>query len=155
MTQKVAKSRKNARVRQAAELRALGWSWVDIARLVGVHRTTVERWAKQPKWGEYLAEAEAVLAEERWAALRRLAREAVETIGRILKDPTAPEALRLRAALDVLDRLGIRAPQEHRVQMPHYTCNVVLEVVKPKTDWEVGDVPAEKEPRADRPAGRD
>jgi hypothetical protein len=131
MSQKVAK---RSKIRQAAELRALGWGWVDIARSLGVHRTTVERWARRPEWGEYLAEAEAMLAEERWAALRQLAREAVGVIGRILKDPTAPEAVRLRAALDVLDRLGIRAPQEHRVQTPHYTCNVVLEVVNPEKE---------------------
>jgi len=128
------KGAKRSKIWQAAELRALGWSWVAIAGAVGVHRTTVERWARRPEWGEYLAQAEAVLAEERWAALRQLAREAVGVIGRILEDRTAPEALRLRAAQDVLDRLGIRAPQERRVQTPHYTCNVVLEVVNPEKE---------------------
>jgi hypothetical protein len=56
----------------------------------------------------------------------------------------------------VLDRLGFRAPQEHRVQTPQYAVRVALEVVGPKTVQEAGDdsVEAEKEPRADRLAGR-
>jgi transposase-like protein len=78
---------------------------VSVARKVGVNRTTLYRWTKQPHFVHALHEAEAVAVDELARMLVRIGRTAVTTLAKAMSDPATPAATRVRAADATLSRL--------------------------------------------------
>src|SRR3954467_9423926 len=88
-----------------------GSSVTDAARAAGVDRSTVYRWLDQSP--EFVAELNRYRREQRDALrheLRGLAADAVKAM-RALLAPDAPPAVRLRAALAVLQAVGADTPE--------------------------------------------
>lgn len=78
---------------------------VSVARKVGVNRTTLYRWTKQPHFVHALHEAEAVAVDELARMLVRIGRTAVTTLAKAMSDPATPAATKVRAADATLSRL--------------------------------------------------
>ena len=76
----------------------------DAARVAGVGEKTLRRWKKEPQFkAEYLQARKEVLLQS-LARLQQATGAASVTILRLMADPKAPAAVRLRAAECVLDR---------------------------------------------------
>jgi hypothetical protein len=109
----------------------MGMDLREIARFFHVHRRTVDYWVHDPLFQACYEEAKARVHEELWAGLRGLAQSSIQVLRSILAEGS--ESARLKAALEVLDRLGVKSTDEHRITARgQYTVNVHLEVVTPE-----------------------
>jgi transposase-like protein len=89
---------------QAIAALAMGRNISSAARIAGVHRSTVHDWLTQPAFQSALAEAQHQYFDLHQDELREIAALALDTIRQLLENAELPPALRLRAALAVLDR---------------------------------------------------
>jgi hypothetical protein len=83
---------------------ATGQTILAAAGQTGVHRATVHNWLKLPAFSAALDQACQDHAAEISARLSQVASLAIDTIRQILTDPNASPAVKLRAAIAVLDR---------------------------------------------------
>jgi transposase-like protein len=75
----------------------------EAARAAGVGARTLYRWMKEPDFdAAYRAALRAVVSQSA-ARLQQMCMPAVTTLGKIMVDPNAPVASRVRAAAYVLD----------------------------------------------------
>ncbi|MCK6585946.1 MAG: transposase [Polyangiaceae bacterium] len=79
----------------------------DIARAVGVHPDTVSHWRSEPEFKAALEEAQKDVVSRAKNVLVRAAEEAVEQVLACMRE--GAEDQRLRAALAILDRVGLVA----------------------------------------------
>jgi transposase len=84
-----------------------GLSSTEIAKRVGLHRSSVWRALNAPENAARLAEARASLREGARVRIDGMTENALDAIASVLSDVGAPHAARLRAAEMVLDRAGI------------------------------------------------
>jgi hypothetical protein len=92
---------------KAIEALMRGASISGAAAAAGVDRTTVHRWLRDDV--EFLAAYNAArrdLADGIQGELRGLAGDAVRTIRKVMRSPKSPAAVRLKAALTVLETMG-------------------------------------------------
>lgn len=85
---------------------------IDAAKLAGVTRETIHRWMNHP---EFKARVDEHLEEVVGAArsiLRRNAVAAAQQMVNILAHGHPQHAVKLAAAKDVLDRVGLKAPEK-------------------------------------------
>jgi hypothetical protein len=83
---------------------ATGCNISSAACLVGVHRSTIHDWLTQPDFQSALAEARQEFLDLYQDQLLAIANLAIDTIRQTLENIELSPALRLRAALAVLDR---------------------------------------------------
>ena len=91
---------------QAIDRLAAGDKQIVVVERVGCGGATLRRWLKLP---EFTTELDRRIAEGRSEAMRSLRvlnNEAVSTIAELMRDPETPAAVRLQAALRVLE-LGV------------------------------------------------
>src|ERR1035438_2255897 len=88
----------------AVSLLAAGISIVSTAKNAGVHRATVHNWLKLPEFSAALQEARRDYVAFMNNQLREIAELAIDTIRQTLTDPEISPAVKLRAAIAVLDR---------------------------------------------------
>jgi len=89
---------------EAVAALASGHTIATAAGQTGVHRATVHNWLKIPAFSAALDQARQDHALEIQAKLCQTVDLAIDTIRHILTDPNASPAVKLRAALAVLDR---------------------------------------------------
>jgi Homeodomain-like domain-containing protein len=89
---------------QERALQALldGATVTEAATAAGVDRTTVHRWQRHVKFFTAMNRAKADRQNAVRAGLQSLTQEAIGTMRDLLKDPTVPPAVRLKAAMAVL-----------------------------------------------------
>ncbi|HXS99015.1 MAG TPA: hypothetical protein VN736_30680 [Candidatus Limnocylindrales bacterium] len=75
----------------------------DAAEAAGVARTTLLRWLKVPEFQAAYREARRAAVSQANARLQQASSAAAATLLRIMLDPQAPAAARVRAATRVLD----------------------------------------------------
>lgn len=97
---------------------ATGQTILAAAAQTGVHRATVHNWLKLPAFSAALDQARQDHASEISAKLSQAAGLAIDTIRQILTDPNASPAVKLRAALAVLDRPLFPKPEAAPTQEP-------------------------------------
>jgi hypothetical protein len=97
---------------------AAGQTILAAAEQTAVHRATVHNWLKLPAFSAALDEARQDHAAEIRANLSQAAELAIDTIRQILTDPNASPAVKLRAALAVLDRPLFPKPEAASTQEP-------------------------------------
>lgn len=88
----------------AVALLAAGKPIVAVAKHVGVHRATIHNWLKLPEFRAALEEARCDHLARIENNLREISELAVDTIRHTLTDSEISPAVKLRAALAVLDR---------------------------------------------------
>ena len=76
-----------------------------VAREIGVDRSTLHRWQRQPAFRNALHAAEADALTEVSRGLVRLSRLALRTMGQAMADEEAAVGVKIRAADAVLNRL--------------------------------------------------
>ena len=76
----------------------------DAARVVGISSSTLLRWLKMPEFQSAYREARRATFSQSVARLQQASGAAVSTLLKIMVDPNAPAASRVRAADCVLDR---------------------------------------------------
>jgi hypothetical protein len=74
------------------------------AEALGIHPTTLWRWAQRPEFQEALRAARRQAFSQSIARLQQASTAAVETLLGIMNDPEAPAGGRIRAAEAVLER---------------------------------------------------
>ncbi|HKH99289.1 MAG TPA: hypothetical protein VN841_10285 [Bryobacteraceae bacterium] len=75
----------------------------DAARVAGVGVRTLYRWLREPEFHAAYREARRDAFGQSAARLQQMSTAAVSTLGKIMVDPNAPAASRVRAADSVLD----------------------------------------------------
>jgi transposase-like protein len=75
----------------------------DAARAVGIGPRTLYRWMKEPAFDAAYRAARRAAFSQSTARLQQMCTAAVSTLGKIMVDPNAPAASRVRAADSVLD----------------------------------------------------
>jgi hypothetical protein len=88
----------------------MGRTETSAASSAGVHRSTVHNWMNEPDFQAALADARQKCADLYQDSLHEIAALALDTIRQTLKNADLPPAVRLRAALAVLDR-PLRRPR--------------------------------------------
>jgi hypothetical protein len=83
---------------------AAGNSILAAAQSAGVHRATIHNWLKLPDFCAALAEARSDYADHMRTKLKEIAALALDTIRQTLTDSQVSPAVKLKAALAVLDR---------------------------------------------------
>jgi transposase-like protein len=92
---------------QVIEALASGASVVDAARKAGVDRSTIYLWMKNDGYfGAELNVARRECVDTMRARLRELSEEAVKTVRELMTGTDVSAAVRLRAALSVLQSMG-------------------------------------------------
>lgn len=96
---------------RAVALLAQGYSITHAAADVGVHRTTIHGWLRSvASFQAALKEARKEFAEQLRDDLRDLSDAALDTLRALLAAEDTPPAVRLKAALAVLERPGFPDP---------------------------------------------
>ena len=96
-------------LRIIAELIA-GASMVEAAEAGGVDRSTIYRWKQEvPAFAEELCRARNEIRDRLQDAYRTLGPNAVETVAEILRAAGTPAGVRLKAALEILQRIEMKA----------------------------------------------
>lgn len=97
---------------RALELFIGGATTAEVAAALRVDRSTAwrMRWHPMVAAAVHAARVDRIAKVEAEAAA--LAVEALETVAGIMRDPAAPHAVRLRAAAEVLDRVGVGSAHE-------------------------------------------
>ena len=94
------------RRQEALILIVMGRTTGEAAQKLGIDRTTVYRWTRDPEFCAALRE----VRDERFATARRMLEthvsELVGVLIRIARDPRQLAAVRVRAASELLDRVG-------------------------------------------------
>jgi uncharacterized protein YecA (UPF0149 family) len=88
----------------------MGRTVTSAASSAGVHRSNVHNWMNEPDFQAALADARQKCADLYQDSLHEIAALALDTIRQTLKNADLPPAVRLRAALAVLDRPLFPAP---------------------------------------------
>ena len=84
---------------------AKGQTITAAAREAGIHRTTIHHWLRtEPEFKTAVEDAQSQYIATLNDEMRELSANALATLRALLDDPTAPPAIRLRAALAVLER---------------------------------------------------
>ncbi|MBM3810914.1 MAG: hypothetical protein FJW20_04700 [Acidimicrobiia bacterium] len=83
---------------------ASGSSVSAAAAQAGVHRSTIHNWLKSPSFSTEFDKSRQDYLDTLGDQLRDLSAKALDTIRQVLDNPDAPPAVRLRAALAVLNR---------------------------------------------------
>ena len=97
-------SEKLGRKKEAAILALLSQRNVEeAARVSGVGARTLYRWIKEPDFDAAYRAARRAAFSQSAARLQQMCAAAVSTLGKIMIDPNAPAASRVRAADSVLD----------------------------------------------------
>ena len=78
----------------------------EAARVVDISSRTLYRWLKQPAFAAAYREARHEVYGQSIARLQQMSPAAVSTLAKIMVDPNAPAASRVRAADCVLERAG-------------------------------------------------
>ena len=87
-----------------------GASMVEAAEAGGVDRSTIYRWKQDvPAFAEELRRARNEIRDRLQDAYRTLGPNAIETVAEILRAAGTPPAVRLRAALEILQRVEEKA----------------------------------------------
>ena len=94
------------KLQRAAALMAKGASTREMAEALGVSRATAWRYTREPEVLADVLEIQAASRRRAKGRLLSLAEEAVDVLGKVLRDEEAPLRVRLTAAIAVLDRLG-------------------------------------------------
>src|ERR1039458_3596674 len=76
----------------------------EAARVAGVGARTLYRWMKEPEFERAYQDAMRTAFRQSIARLQQMTGPAVSTLGRIMADPTAPAASRVRASHCILER---------------------------------------------------
>jgi hypothetical protein len=85
------------------------------ARVAGVHRTTLYVWQKEdPEFAAALRNAREARSQEAFEGIHQLHHQALSTLAQTLHDPNASPALRLRAAMFILNTTTAAAPKPSR-----------------------------------------
>jgi uncharacterized protein YchJ len=95
----------------AVTLLASGASITTAATQTGVHRATIHNWLKLTDFHAALHQATRDYADAAQAKLREIAVLALDTIRHTLTDPAISPAIKLKAALAVLDRSLFPKPE--------------------------------------------
>jgi uncharacterized protein YchJ/transposase-like protein len=85
------------------------------ARAAGVHRTTLYVWQKEdPEFAAALRNAREARSQEAIEGIHQLHHQALSTLSQTLNDPSVSPALRLRAAIFILNTTTAAAPKPSR-----------------------------------------
>ena len=95
---------------------ATGLTVISAASLAGVHRATVHNWKNDPVFHNSLTFAQGEYAAFLEQNLKEMSTLAVDTIRHILSNPETSPAVRLRAALAVIDRPVFPSPLARHAQ---------------------------------------
>src|SRR5690242_7452898 len=75
----------------------------EAARAVGISLSTLLRWMKESEFDTAYREAKRTAFAQAISRLHHLSSAAVSTLGKVMLDPAAPAATRVRAADSILD----------------------------------------------------
>ena len=117
MTRKRREKRRPPSPASAVELAIEGKTTGEIASVLGVHRATVWSWLADPGRSAQVEQARRLAAGAVAVRLGELAHDALDTLSSIMVDPVAPHLVRVRAAVEILDRAGIRGEQSLAVDV--------------------------------------
>lgn len=96
----------------AALALAEGKTWKVIEEELGISHSTLALWVRSPDFQARVDEhVDAVVTEAR-SILRRSATKAARQMAGLLTDGLPMDTVKLAAAKDVLDRVGLKAPEE-------------------------------------------
>ena len=101
---------------KAALMLARGDSPSVIASTLKIHRNTVANWGKRTDFQRLVEGLQEGLQETAEAALRGYLMDAVKTVGELAKGTGDDDAVRLRAAFGVLDRVGLPPTQKRETE---------------------------------------
>jgi len=99
--------RSRATVADAVHLAAQGVSTPQIAADLGVHRGTVWAWLSSPEAAAQLADVRKAAHDAVSMRLGELTHDALDVLAEVMRDLSAPHAVRVRAACELLDRAGV------------------------------------------------
>ncbi len=99
--------RSRATVADAVHLAAQGVGTPQIAADLGVHRGTVWAWLSSPEAAAQLADVRKAAHDAVSIRLGELTHDALDVLAEVMRDLSAPHAVRVRAACELLDRAGL------------------------------------------------
>ena len=128
------------RRRQAARLRVLGHKSADIARQLGVHKTTITRWSQSEAFKREVNKLSEIAdnsfmspaANDTQIRLIEIAATAVDVLGDILKDERSDVQmmkLKMGVAVEVLSRAGFSPIQRVDVKKQSVSATVSSEQI--------------------------
>lgn len=110
--------RSRARFASDPELKAMtrqllgaGYTPLQVARKLGLHRATVHDWVLEPDMKAAIVTARERLQTSLGYSVQASAVSAIDTLNSLMLDPTVPAKERIRAAEAILDRSGV-APKD-------------------------------------------
>lgn len=92
---------------------AEGKTWKATAEAVGVGTTTIARWMKAPEFTARIDDLQAEMVAEARRILRRNATAAAQQLVNLVRHGHSLHSVKLAAAKDVLDRVGLKATEKH------------------------------------------
>jgi len=104
---------------QVLAMIASGSTAADAARTAGVHRNTVANWLHDDRFRASLERARADKALFYQDQADAVAAEALNALRAIMNDPATPAAVRVRAAIAMLDRAAQAPPQPEQPVLMH------------------------------------
>ena len=90
---------------RALALLVSGHNMSDTAKMLGVRRETVWRWTKEPEFATEMARVRESAMDALSVILHESALEAAEVLRYVMKDEDANPNTRIRAAVDILERV--------------------------------------------------
>jgi len=118
---------------RALDLYVGGATTVEVASSLGVDRTTAWRWRSHPLVAAAVASAKRDRLARIETAASDLATEALETMAAIMRDVTAPHAVRLRAATEVLSLVGVGDPKlDEAAEPPSRSRVAMFDILEPE-----------------------
>lgn len=102
-----------ARQEKAAFLTSIGKKGREVAKELGVHETTISQWKHDPEFMELVNGYQRETREAARHAIEGAVLSAVECLKEIMEgSDSTPDAVRVRAACELLDRAGLTAKND-------------------------------------------
>lgn len=102
----------NARKEKAALMLAEGKTWEVVKKELAVSSSTLAEWKKSSEFQARIDEHHDVIVAEARRILRRNATVAANKVVQIAEAGYGQHAVKLSASKDILDRVGVRAPEK-------------------------------------------
>ena len=101
-----ATQRRGTQRERAVELFGEGATTAEVGAALGISRVTAWRWLSEPETRHAIGKIRDARASAAGLRLEYVATRAVDVLDGLLDDRDAPHAVRLRAACELLDRVG-------------------------------------------------
>lgn len=98
-----------------------GKTYSEVQQVFGLSSATIAAWKKEPEFAARLDELDDEVTGEARRLLRRAGTRAAAKVVDIMEFGTPRHTTRLAAAKDILDRVGLKAPEKHDITFSQAT----------------------------------